>query len=115
MLSSADKAGIATGLLHFLRGYPADDSESFASWLQRTGQTDRAIRHFWEPVIVGALNDSFDQLLHQVRRQSLPRVFPKVPRSWPSRHPGSPAQRLLRPGSANTPDAKAPSSSSNTV
>jgi zeta-carotene desaturase len=61
MLSLRDKAAIATGLMHFLRGYPVDDSESFAAWLKRTGQTDRAIRHFWEPVIVGALNDSFDR------------------------------------------------------
>jgi squalene-associated FAD-dependent desaturase len=60
MLSLRDKAGIASGLMRFLRGYPSDDTESFASWLKRTGQTDRAIRHFWEPVIVGALNDGFD-------------------------------------------------------
>jgi zeta-carotene desaturase len=61
MLSLRDKAAIASGLMHFLRGYPATDQESFAAWLKRTGQTDRAIRHFWEPVIVGALNDSFDR------------------------------------------------------
>ncbi len=61
MLSIRDKAGIAAGMARFLRGYPADDSESFASWLRRTGQTERAIRHFWEPVIVGALNDSFER------------------------------------------------------
>lgn len=61
MLSTADKAAIARGLLHFLRGYPASDEESFATWLKRTGQTDRAIRHFWEPVIVGALNDVFER------------------------------------------------------
>jgi uncharacterized protein with NAD-binding domain and iron-sulfur cluster len=60
MLSLRDKLGIALGLTHFLRGYPQDDQESFATWLKRTHQTDRAIRHFWEPVIVGALNDSFD-------------------------------------------------------
>jgi hypothetical protein len=59
MLSLRDKLGIATGLARFLRGYPATDEESFATWLKRTHQTDRAIRHFWEPVIVGALNDSF--------------------------------------------------------
>jgi squalene-associated FAD-dependent desaturase len=59
MLGLRDKAGIAAGLARFLRGYPATDEESFAAWLKRTGQTDRAIRHFWEPVIVGALNDSF--------------------------------------------------------
>jgi len=61
MLSLRDKAAIATGLMHFLRGYPATDEESFATWLKRTGQTDRAIRHFWEPVIVGALNDVFER------------------------------------------------------
>jgi squalene-associated FAD-dependent desaturase len=61
MLSLADKSRIATGLMQFLRGYPATDEEPFSAWLARTKQTDRAIRHFWEPVIVGALNDSFDR------------------------------------------------------
>jgi squalene-associated FAD-dependent desaturase len=59
MLSLRDKLGIAYGLTHFLRSYPQHDNESFATWLRRTHQTDRAIRHFWEPVIVGALNDTF--------------------------------------------------------
>jgi zeta-carotene desaturase len=61
MLSLADKSRIALGLLDFLRGYPDDDAEPFSTWLTRTKQTDRAIRHFWEPVIVGALNDSFER------------------------------------------------------
>ncbi|HZY74470.1 MAG TPA: hydroxysqualene dehydroxylase HpnE, partial [Edaphobacter sp.] len=61
MLSLRDKAGIAAGLARFLRGYPTDDSESFAAWLKRTGQTDRSIRHFWEPIIVGTLNDTFER------------------------------------------------------
>ncbi len=61
MLSLRDKTRIALGLLDFMRGYPADDTEPFSEWLQRTKQTDRAIRHFWEPVIVGALNDGFDR------------------------------------------------------
>lgn len=60
MLSLADKTAIARGLLHFLHGYPQTDEESFSAWLRRTGQTERAIRHLWEPVIVGALNDSFE-------------------------------------------------------
>ena len=59
MLGVGDKVAIARGLMEFMRGYPVDDSESMTSWLKRTGQTDRAVRHFWEPVIVGALNDSF--------------------------------------------------------
>jgi len=61
MLSLADKLRIALGLLDFLRDYPATDDEPFSAWLQRTHQTDRAIRHFWEPIIVGTLNDTFDR------------------------------------------------------
>jgi zeta-carotene desaturase len=61
MLTLADKTVISFGLLDFLRGYPATDDEAFSTWLKRTRQTDRAIRHFWEPVIVGALNDSFER------------------------------------------------------
>jgi zeta-carotene desaturase len=60
MLGIGDKLGIARGLMEFLRGYPESDAESFATWLKRTNQTERAIRHFWEPVVVGALNDGFD-------------------------------------------------------
>lgn len=61
MLSLRDKLGIASGMARFLRGYPAGDGESFAGWLRRTGQTERAIRHFWEPVVLGALNDGFER------------------------------------------------------
>jgi len=61
MLSVADKVRIAVGLLEFMRGYPRDDDEPFSAWLRRTKQTEGAIRHFWEPVIVGALNDGFER------------------------------------------------------
>ncbi|HZY62096.1 MAG TPA: FAD-dependent oxidoreductase, partial [Edaphobacter sp.] len=61
MLSLQDKAGIAAGMARFLRDFPQDDNESFAAWLKRTGQTERAIRRFWEPVVVGALNDVFER------------------------------------------------------
>ena len=61
MLSMTDKARIAAGLLEFMRGYPQDDEEPFSAWLHRTKQTERAVRHFWEPVIVGALNDGFER------------------------------------------------------
>jgi zeta-carotene desaturase len=61
MLGWGDKLAIARGLAEFLRGYPSDDRESFAAWLKRTRQTERAIRHFWEPVVWGALNDVFER------------------------------------------------------
>ena len=61
MLSAGDKVGIARGLMEFARGYPAEDTESFAAWVKRTGQTERSIRHFWEPVVASALNDGFER------------------------------------------------------
>ena len=61
MLGLRDKLGVARGLMDFLRGYPEDDTESVRSWLERTGQTERAVRHFWEPVILATLNDSFER------------------------------------------------------
>ncbi|HEX4154995.1 MAG TPA: hydroxysqualene dehydroxylase HpnE [Acidobacteriaceae bacterium] len=61
MLKMRDKMGIARGLTLFLRGIPADDREAFSEWVRRTGQTERAIRHFWEPVVVSTLNDVFER------------------------------------------------------
>jgi squalene-associated FAD-dependent desaturase len=61
MLSVRDKAGIARGMSEFLRGIPATDDEPFSEWVKRTGQTERAIRHFWEPVVVSTLNDTFER------------------------------------------------------
>jgi squalene-associated FAD-dependent desaturase len=61
MLGWRDKVGIAAGMARFLRGYPEQDTESFAAWLRRMGQTERAIRHFWEPVVVSTLNDGFER------------------------------------------------------
>jgi zeta-carotene desaturase len=61
MLEMRDKMRIARGLLEFARGIPIDDQEAFSDWLKRTGQTERAIRHFWEPVIASTLNDTFER------------------------------------------------------
>jgi squalene-associated FAD-dependent desaturase len=61
MLSLEDKTRIGLGLLEFFRSYPVSDTEPFSAWLKRTHQTERAIRHFWEPIIVGTLNDNFDR------------------------------------------------------
>lgn len=61
MLTFTDKSRIALGLIEFRRDYPTSDEEPFSAWLKRTRQTERAIRHFWEPIIVGTLNDTFDR------------------------------------------------------
>jgi squalene-associated FAD-dependent desaturase len=52
-----DKVGLARGLMEFFLGYPADDSESAEQWLRRTRQTERSIRHFWNPILMATLND----------------------------------------------------------
>lgn len=58
MIATADKLAIARGLLGFARGAAGRDDESVAQWYRRTGQTERAIRHLWEPLILATLNDS---------------------------------------------------------
>ena len=57
MLGVGDKLGIARGLMELMDGTPGSDDESVAQWYGRTGQTERAIRHFWEPLILATLND----------------------------------------------------------
>jgi len=58
MLDLKDKVGIARGLSGLIGGFPAADDESVAHWYLRTKQTELAIRHFWEPVLLATLNDS---------------------------------------------------------
>ena len=61
MLTLRDKLAIGTALQSFIRGYPTDDNESVANWLRRTRQPEGAIRHFWRPVVISALNDTLDR------------------------------------------------------
>jgi zeta-carotene desaturase len=97
MLRLADKAAIASGLLRFLRGFPHDDSESFASWLKRTGQTDRAIRHFWEPVVVGALNDTFDRCSVKYAGKVFHESFLRSPEAGRLGVPAAPLSEFFAP------------------
>ena len=57
MLGWKDKLAMARGLMEFFRGYPAEDDESVEQWLKRTRQTERSIRHFWNPILMATLND----------------------------------------------------------
>lgn len=58
MLGVGDKLSIARGLMGFARGNHESDEESVRQWYARTRQTERAIRHFWEPIVLATLNDS---------------------------------------------------------
>ena len=79
MLGLADKVGIARGLTSFLRGYSRDDGQSVAAWLRETRQTERAIRHFWSPVLISALNDSLDRCSMRYAGQVFYESFLKGP------------------------------------
>lgn len=61
-LSLADKMAIGRGMMAFLLGTPHDGAENFLRWLQRHGQTRRAIERFWNPVLVSALNEDLDRV-----------------------------------------------------
>ena len=75
MLSLGDKARIAAGMKEFLRGYPAEDDEAFSAWLKRTKQTERAIRHFWEPLILATVNDTFERCSTRYAGKVIHEVF----------------------------------------
>ena len=97
MLTLADKARIAAGLMEFLRGYPADDSESFATWLKRTRQTERGIRHFWQPVVVGALNDVFERCSTRYAGKVFHESFLKSPAGGRLGIPAQPLSEFFAP------------------
>jgi zeta-carotene desaturase len=56
-LQLGDKIAIARAMIALAPIAPRDTGESFLSWLQRHGQTERAIERFWKPVLVSALNE----------------------------------------------------------
>ncbi|MGC2194593.1 MAG: hydroxysqualene dehydroxylase HpnE [Terriglobales bacterium] len=64
-LEVADKVAIARAMMALAPTTPRDTGESFLGWLNRHGQTERAIERFWKPVLVSALNE-------EVARVSVP-------------------------------------------
>lgn len=61
-LDFADKDAIARAMMPLIGGLPEDTAENFLLWLQRHGQTERAIERFWKPVLVSALNEDLDRM-----------------------------------------------------
>ena len=61
-LSLSDKLAIGRALLTLIPRIPTENGETFLSWLQRHGQTSRAIERFWHPILVSALNEHLDRM-----------------------------------------------------
>jgi zeta-carotene desaturase len=97
MLGPLDKASIASGLARLLNGPPATDTESFASWLKRTHQTKRAIRRFWEPIVVGALNDTVDRCALKYAAQVFYESFLRTPHGGRLGIPALPLSEFFEP------------------
>ncbi|HEV2115201.1 MAG TPA: hydroxysqualene dehydroxylase HpnE, partial [Terriglobales bacterium] len=60
-LGLRDKMVIARAMLAIARGTEDNGSENFRQWLERHGQTARAMDRFWKVVLVSALNEELER------------------------------------------------------
>jgi squalene-associated FAD-dependent desaturase len=79
MLDARDKLAIARGMTEFLSTNEGDDAVSAEQWLARTRQTPRAIRHFWEPVLLCTLNDNSANCSMKIAGKVFRELFLKSP------------------------------------
>lgn len=64
-LSAGDKLGIARGMAAVRREWargPELDSLTMADWLRAHGQSERAVRRFWEPILISAMNERLEAI-----------------------------------------------------
>jgi zeta-carotene desaturase len=97
MLGIGDKAAIARGMSELIRGKLPPDSESFRNWLTRTRQTERAVRHFWEPVAVGTLNDTLENCSAKYAGKVIHESFLRSPEAGRFGIPALPLSEWLAP------------------
>ena len=75
----ADKLAIARGMRAFMRGIPDDSGETFADWLIRHRQTKAAVRRFWRPVLISALNEDAENISAHYAGMVIREVFLRSP------------------------------------
>lgn len=63
-LSPADKLSVARGLIALRRelGRPGLDDMPMGAWLEEKRQTPMAIRRFWSPILVSAINEELGRM-----------------------------------------------------
>ncbi len=63
-LGLRDKIAIARALIAILRAKPDAryDTLDIATWFRQMGQTERAIRRFWRPILVSACNEELERI-----------------------------------------------------
>jgi zeta-carotene desaturase len=74
-LSMSDKLSISRALMPLTLTEQRDTGESFQQWLDRYGQSPRAVERFWRPILVSALSEELDRIsisaAAQVIRESM--------------------------------------------
>jgi squalene-associated FAD-dependent desaturase len=62
-LSWRERIGVVLGLRALAKSRPFGDQdvETIGAWLQRNGQSERAIELFWTPIVVSALSETVDR------------------------------------------------------
>ena len=63
-LGIGDKIAIGRAMFAMLRTPPnsALDAISAEAWFQKLGQTERAVKRFWRPILVSACNENLDRI-----------------------------------------------------
>jgi zeta-carotene desaturase len=61
-LGLRDKITIGTAMASLARRLPVDNGETFLTWLQRHGQTERAVERFWKTILISALNEDLERV-----------------------------------------------------
>jgi len=59
-LNAADKLAISRALVPLTLTVQRDKGKSFQEWLDQHGQTQNAIRRFWNPILVSALSEELN-------------------------------------------------------
>ena len=78
-LSLRDKMAIGRAFLAMSGKLPQDSGENFLQWLQRHGQTKKAIARFWMPVLTSALNEDLDRVSVPYSMQVFRKSFLRSP------------------------------------
>jgi squalene-associated FAD-dependent desaturase len=97
-LQFADKMAIARAMLALAPAVPRESGESFLAWLERHGQTERAIERFWKPILVSALNEEVDRVSVPYAAQVMRESFLKSARAGRMGIPAVPLTKLYGAG-----------------
>jgi squalene-associated FAD-dependent desaturase len=97
-LHFSDKLAISRAIVSLARPASADRGATFMQWLQRHGQTDRAIERFWKPILVSALNEDVDQVSVPYAAQVVRESFLKSPAAGRMGIPTTPLSELYSAG-----------------